>query len=94
MYLNIEWFHGDLVIMKLPNLQGVFRLLTLDAPSGSHGSPWWSPTGRWVEGSMKYRPHVVLPSPGNHGFFIGEIIPFMAELFRLVKYSNEFTQIG
>ena len=35
-----------------------------------------------------YRPHVILPNPSLSWFILGKSSPFMAELFRLVKYYN------
>ena len=37
---------------------------------------------------VNYNDLTVLPNPGNHGLDIGESSPFMAELFRVVKYYN------
>ena len=43
---------------------------------------------RFIDLGKFHHDLTVRPSPGNRWFISGESSPFMAELFRLVKYSN------
>ena len=74
--INIEWFHGDLVIrFRISKECSAFSpLMHQVALAPEMVEPQ---VVRWVDGKMKYQPHVVLPSPGNHVFFFfnREIIP-------------------